>query len=76
MLNLRMIEAELAKAIEEQLAELLHIRVSDLRDYLHGNIRAGAARRTGITFVRGTHSGSYVRDPEGTDLLPAGYEAP
>ncbi len=71
-----MIEAELARVIEEQLAELLHVRVADLRDYLEGNIRAGGQRRTGIRFVRGTHGGSYVRDPNGTDILSAGYQAP
>jgi hypothetical protein len=32
--------------------------------------------KTGIRFVRGTHSGSYIHDPEGTDKLPPGYEAP
>ncbi len=30
--------------------------------------------RTGWRFVRGTHSGSYIRDPEGTDRLPAGHQ--
>ena len=32
-----------------------------------------ARRRTGWRFVKGTHSGTYVRDPRGTDPLPAGY---
>jgi hypothetical protein len=32
--------------------------------------------RTGYRFVRGTHSGTYVRDPEGTDRLPVGYTIP
>jgi hypothetical protein len=32
--------------------------------------------RTGYRFVRGTHSGTYVRDPDGTDRLPAGYTIP
>jgi hypothetical protein len=31
------------------------------------------ARVTGWRFVRGTHSGTYVPDPAGTDLLPDGY---
>jgi hypothetical protein len=32
--------------------------------------------RTGYRFVRGSHSGTYVRDPDGTDRLPAGYSIP
>jgi hypothetical protein len=32
--------------------------------------------RTGYRFVRGTHSGTYIRDPEGTDRLPVGYTIP
>lgn len=31
---------------------------------------------TGYKFIRGTHSGKYVRDPEGYDRLPPGYEPP
>lgn len=31
---------------------------------------------TGYTFVRGTHSGTYVRDPQGVDRLPPGYSMP
>ena len=31
---------------------------------------------TGYSFVRGSHSGKYVRDPEGYDRLPPGYEPP
>jgi hypothetical protein len=31
---------------------------------------------TGIRCVRGTHSCSYVRDPNGFDRLPPGYEPP
>lgn len=33
-----------------------------------------ARRITGWRFVRGTHSGSYVRDRLGTDLLPEGHQ--
>jgi len=33
-----------------------------------------ARRITGWRFVRGTHSGSYVRDKLGTDLLPEGHQ--
>jgi hypothetical protein len=32
-----------------------------------------APRVTGWRFQRGTHSGTYVPDPEGVDPLPAGY---
>jgi hypothetical protein len=31
-------------------------------------------RRTGWTMRRGTHGCSYVRDPKGIDMLPAGHE--
>lgn len=31
-------------------------------------------RVTGYRFVRGTHGSTYVRDPEGTDKLPAGMQ--
>ncbi len=34
---------------------------------------ASAPRYTGYRFVRGTHSGTYVRDAHGTDPLPEGY---
>jgi hypothetical protein len=71
-----MIEADVAARIEQRLAALLDVEVDTLRDYLNGNVRAGGARRTGIRFVRGTQSGTYVRDPDGTDLLPAGYSLP
>jgi hypothetical protein len=70
-----MIEAEEAHEIEERLASLLDLRADHLRDYLDGNVRAGV-RRTGYRFVRGTHGGTYVRDPEGCDILPAGYSIP
>jgi hypothetical protein len=33
----------------------------------------GGRRVTGWRFIRGTHSGSYVRDKRGTDPLPQGY---
>lgn len=37
--------------------------------------RSEVGRRvTGWKWVRGTHSGTYVRDPSGTDPLPAGYD--
>lgn len=71
-----MIEAEQAAQIEARLAKLLDVRADIVRDYLVGNIRAGGARRTGYKFVRGSHGGSYIRDPQGTDILPAGHTIP
>ena len=42
------------------------------------NTRPGEEHRprTGYRFVRGTHSGTYIRDPQGTDPLPFGYTIP
>jgi hypothetical protein len=74
--NRCMLEAEKAAEMEVRLAELIGVTVEDWRDYIHGNIRAGDARKTGYRFVRGTHGGTYRRDPEGTDILPAGYTIP
>ena len=71
-----MIETTKAVGIEERLASMLEVSVEELRDYMRGNVRAGSGRRTGIRFVRGSHSGTYVRDPEGTDMLPPGYQEP
>ena len=69
---LPMISGERALKIEKHLAQLLDVEVDELRDYLAGNIRTSATRRTGVRFVRGTHGGHYVRDHEGTDIRPAG----
>jgi hypothetical protein len=33
-------------------------------------------RRTGFKFVRGSHGGTYVHDPKGTDILPPSVEPP
>jgi hypothetical protein len=63
-----MISGDRAKEIEQRLADLLDVEIAELRDYLRGNIREGAARRTGFRFIRGTHGGQYVSDPEGTDI--------
>ena len=70
------ITAETARRIEARLAELVGVSVDELRDWNAGHIKAGPARRTGWRFVRGTQSGSYVRDPDGIDPLPAGYTIP
>ena len=67
-----MISGDVAKEIEERLAELLQVEVGDVRDYLQGRIGASGDRHTGYRLVRGTHGGQYVRDPAGTDILPAG----
>ena len=70
------ISAERAEAIESELASLCGVEPEELRDYLRGYVKAGRARRTGFTFVRGTHGRTYVLDPEGVDELPAGYAIP
>ena len=67
-----MISGDRALKIDQQLAQLLDVKVDELRDYLAGNIRTSSTRRTGFRFVRGTHGGHYVRDREGTDMRPAG----
>lgn len=72
-----MIEPEQAADIEAGFAALLDKPVDVVRDYLNGRIRAaGAGRITGYRLVRGTHGGTYVRDPNGTDILPLGHEPP
>jgi len=63
-----MINGDRAKEIEKRLADLLDIEIAELRDYLQGNIKESAARRTGYRFIRGTHGGQYIRDAEGTDI--------
>lgn len=63
-----MINGDRAREIEKRLADLLDIEIAELRDYLQGNIKESAARRTGYRFIRGTHGGQYIRDPEGTDI--------
>lgn len=40
----------------------------------HRAISSPGQRRTGWRMVRGTHGASYVRDPKGVDVLPAGHE--
>ncbi len=67
-----MISGDRALEIEERLAQLLDVEIDELRDFLAGNIRTSSTRRTGFRFLRGTHGGHYVRDREGTDIVPAG----
>lgn len=71
-----MITSTQATEIEERLATMLEVSVEELRDYVFGNVHSGPGRRTGFRFVRGTHGGSYVRDPDGTDVLPKGWQEP
>jgi hypothetical protein len=71
-----MIDGDRAGKIEERLGELLDVEVEEVRDYLRGNIRESGNRRTGYRLIRGTHGGQYVRDPEGTDILPVRVSVP
>ena len=55
-----------------------HVLVAACRKGDHLRIQAmlhvpRRERRTGWRWVRGSHSGTYVQDPEGTDRLPEGY---
>ncbi len=73
-----MLSRDRAAQIDSKLAELLGIAPEELRDYLEHNFGprlAGGQRVTGWTFKRGSHGGHYVRDPDGTDILPGGYQA-
>ena len=72
-----------AAAIEQQLAKALGVEPVAVRSYLYDVIeerlwrgRDLTQRRTGFRFVRGSHSGRFVRDPDGTDVLPPGHEPP
>jgi hypothetical protein len=72
-----------SRDLERRLARLLDLEESAVREYvidvlenrLWGERNTGA-RKTGIRFLRGSHGGRYVRDPDGSDLLPVGHEAP
>jgi hypothetical protein len=75
-LLLLVVDAERAREIETRLAELLEMPADAVRDYVTGNVRAGAARRTGYRFIRGTHGGTYVADPDGVDIPPYPVPAP
>jgi hypothetical protein len=70
-----MISTEKAATIEQRLAKLLGCRPDELRDWLGQRVDYGP-RKTGLRWVRGTHSGTFVTDPEGTDELPPAYEPP
>lgn len=69
--------------LERRLASVLKTKPEEVRDYLYDVIeerlwrgRDRTDRVTGFRFVRGSHSGRYVRDPEGTDVIPPGVEVP
>jgi len=68
--------------LEQRLAKLLGADPADVRSYICEVIeerlwgRSPKGRKTGFRFVRGTHGGAFVRDPEGNDTPPVGYEAP
>lgn len=72
-----------AQRVEAALASLLREEPDAVRTYVVEVLeerlwRGGEDRRrtTGFRFVRGSHGGTYVRDPDGTDILPAGAEPP
>lgn len=82
-LDNRSMLSDQSRALERRLAESLNVPESELRLYLVEVIeerlyrgRESSERRTGFRFKRGTHDGMYVRDPEGSDLLPFGYQPP
>jgi hypothetical protein len=65
------------------MARKLGVAPEQLRDYVIGVLEdrlwgegENPGRKTGIKFVRGSHGGMYVRDPEGTDILPPSAEPP
>ena len=75
--------SEDAQRIERELARVLRVEPAQLRNYIaeavEDRLWRGSAkreRRTGFRFVRGTHGGTYVHGPEGTDVIPAGVQPP
>jgi hypothetical protein len=72
-----------SRALERRIAESLNVDEKDLRAYLVEVLeerlyrgRESTERRTGFRFTRGTHSGTFIRDRDGTDLLPVGHQPP
>lgn len=76
-----MISSE-ASEVERRLATAAKLDPLTLREYLFEVFeerlygRNTGERKTGYRFQRGTHGGTYVRDSEGNDFLPVGYEPP
>jgi hypothetical protein len=69
------VEAALAALLKEEpgLVRTYIVEVLEERLWRGGEDRS---RATGFRFVRGSHGGTYVRDPTGTDVLPAGAQPP
>jgi hypothetical protein len=72
-----------ARAVERRLAERLGLEPEAMREYVRELLeerlwRSGERkeRPTGFRFRRGSHSGEWIRDPEGTDVLPPGVQPP
>jgi hypothetical protein len=72
-----------ARAVERRLAEQLGLEPAAVREYVLEVLeerlwRSGERRErpTGFRFQRGSHSGVWIRDPEGTDVLPPGVQPP
>jgi hypothetical protein len=72
-----------ARAVERRLADQLGLEPEAVREYVLAVLeerlwRSGERkdRPTGFRFQRGSHSGTWVRDPEGTDVLPPGAQPP
>lgn len=65
--NLGRLVARLA-VLAKHTEPIEHVWVQQARAFL-----AEHGRPTGIRFVRGVQSGTYVRDPLGFDVLPDGY---
>jgi hypothetical protein len=74
-LNIGVLSRDSAELIDKKLARLLGLTTEEVRDYLDhqfGPRLVGGQRITGWRFRRGSHSGHYVRDPNGTDVPPDG----
>jgi hypothetical protein len=68
-----LIDGDRAFEIETKLAELAGCQPPEMRNYLRGYVTASTARKTGWRFVRGSHRGTFVPNPEGADVLPHGH---
>jgi hypothetical protein len=71
----RDLERRLARALDLEERAVREYVIDVLEHRLWGERHTGA-RKTGLRFVRGSHGGRYVRDPDGSDVLPVGHEAP
>ena len=75
--------SEEARAVERRLADQLGLEPAAVREYVNELLeerlwRSGERkeRPTGFRFQRGTHGGTWVRDPRGTDVPPPGVQTP